>query len=122
MWPTIVTHPYRHNHLNRDWKSVLEYFKKSEDNSDGPCDFHGIGGEWRVEGQRVKYKVLEKFRDAAEEVGHSLHFIASEYMRLALCLLSLAALVNPTVRISVPSPNSHNVVRDQKDGGFQQRV
>ena len=51
------------------WNDVLPYFIKSQDN-DGPSDpHHGTGGEWRVEDMRLKWKVLDLFREAAAETG-----------------------------------------------------
>lgn len=32
-------------------------------------DFHGHGGEWRVEKQRLRWEILEAFADAAEQTG-----------------------------------------------------
>ena len=51
------------------WKEVLPLFKKSEDHYRGASDFHGSGGEWRVEKQRLSWQILDAFRDAAEQVG-----------------------------------------------------
>ena len=51
------------------WDAVLPLFKKSEDYHGGSDPFHGTGGEWRVEKQRLKWDILEAFRNAAEEVG-----------------------------------------------------
>ena len=51
------------------WDAVLPLFKKSEDYHGGADPFHGTGGEWRVEKQRLKWDILEAFRNAAEEVG-----------------------------------------------------
>jgi len=51
------------------WDDVMPYFVKSEDNYRGPSDMHGAGGEWRVEQQRLSWDVLDRFRDAAVEVG-----------------------------------------------------
>jgi choline dehydrogenase len=51
------------------WDDVLPYFRKSEDR-DGPDEeFHGKGGEWRVERLRLSWKVLDLFQDAAAEFG-----------------------------------------------------
>ncbi|MDC0948235.1 GMC family oxidoreductase N-terminal domain-containing protein [Gammaproteobacteria bacterium] len=52
-----------------NWSSVLPYFKRSEDHYAGASEFHGAGGEWRVERQRLRWDILEVFRDAAAEVG-----------------------------------------------------
>ncbi len=51
------------------WDSVLPVFKRSEDHHGGPNEWHGTGGEWRVEKQRLKWKVLESFVQAAQESG-----------------------------------------------------
>ena len=51
------------------WKHVLEVFKRSEDHHGGANAFHGSGGPWRVEKQRLKWEVLESFARAAEECG-----------------------------------------------------
>ena len=51
------------------WEEVLPYFKRSEDHVDGPSQWHGAGGEWRVERQRVSWEILDAFRAAAAEVG-----------------------------------------------------
>ena len=51
------------------WDDVLPYFKKSEDHIDGPSEFHGAGGELRVEHARVSWPLLETIRDAAMSVG-----------------------------------------------------
>ena len=51
------------------WKDVLPYFKKSEDYYAGADDFHGSGGEWRVEKQRLSWEVLDAYRDAAQQAG-----------------------------------------------------
>jgi choline dehydrogenase len=51
------------------WREVLPCFKKMEDYHSGPSEFHGVGGEWRVDRQRLKWKVLDVFRGAAEQAG-----------------------------------------------------
>jgi choline dehydrogenase len=51
------------------WDDVLPYFKRSEDHWKGKDDFHGAGGEWRVEPPRVDWEILDVFRDAAAECG-----------------------------------------------------
>ena len=51
------------------WCEVLPYFKKMEDYHSGPSEFHGVGGEWRVDKQRLKWRVLDIFRGAAEQAG-----------------------------------------------------
>jgi choline dehydrogenase len=51
------------------WESVLPLFRKSEDYHGGASAFHGAGGLWRVEKQRLSWQILDAFRDAAAEVG-----------------------------------------------------
>jgi choline dehydrogenase len=51
-----------------NWQHVLPLFKQSEDHFQGG-DLHGVGGEWRVEKQRLSWSILDAFRDAAAEVG-----------------------------------------------------
>jgi choline dehydrogenase len=51
------------------WENVLPLFKQCEDHHAGATDMHGAGGEWRVEKQRLSWKILDAFRDAAEQVG-----------------------------------------------------
>ncbi|QYY31550.1 GMC family oxidoreductase N-terminal domain-containing protein [Cupriavidus pinatubonensis] len=51
------------------WDNVLPLFKRSEDHHRGPSEFHGAGGEWRVEAQRLRWDILERFIDAAEQAG-----------------------------------------------------
>lgn len=51
------------------WDNVLPLFKRSEDHFAGGTEFHGSGGEWRVEKQRLSWRVLDSFADAAEQIG-----------------------------------------------------
>ena len=51
------------------WESVLPVFRSSEDYHGGANAYHGAGGEWRVEKQRLKWKILESFAQAAQEQG-----------------------------------------------------
>jgi choline dehydrogenase-like flavoprotein len=51
------------------WDDVLPYFRKSEDHFAGADEMHGAGGEVRVERQRLRWELLEAFRDAAEQYG-----------------------------------------------------
>ena len=50
------------------WDDVLPYFMRAEDHYEGG-DFHGVGGEIRVEQQRLRWDILEAFREAAGEFG-----------------------------------------------------
>lgn len=58
------------------WDDVLPYFTRAEDHYDGKSAFHGGGGEIRVEKQRLRWDILEAFRDACGEYGipHSTDF------------------------------------------------
>jgi choline dehydrogenase len=51
------------------WDAVLPVFKRSEDHHGGADAWHGAGGPWRVEQQRLKWQVLEAFREAAQQAG-----------------------------------------------------
>lgn len=51
------------------WKDVLPVFRRSEDYQHGADDFHGVGGELRVEERRVNWEILDVWRDAAQECG-----------------------------------------------------
>jgi choline dehydrogenase-like flavoprotein len=55
------------------WEEVLPYFKKHEDQwALEPGAFEGVherGGEWRIELARIRWDILDAFRDAAEEAG-----------------------------------------------------
>jgi choline dehydrogenase-like flavoprotein len=51
------------------YDDVLPFFKRHEDHFLGESAAHGIGGECRVERQRVRWPLLETFRDAAAQAG-----------------------------------------------------
>ena len=51
------------------WDDVLPVFKKSEDYQHGADEYHGSGGELRVEERRVNWEILDAWRDAAETCG-----------------------------------------------------
>jgi choline dehydrogenase len=51
------------------WDDVLPVFKASEDYQHGADEFHGAGGELRVEERRVSWEILDAWRDAAEQCG-----------------------------------------------------
>jgi choline dehydrogenase len=48
---------------------VLPFFKRHEDHFLGASDAHAAGGEWRIEAPRVRWDILDDFRDAAEQAG-----------------------------------------------------
>ena len=51
------------------WEDVLPAFRESEDFAGGESQLHGVGGEWRVEDQRLSWEVLDAFREACTQVG-----------------------------------------------------
>jgi choline dehydrogenase len=51
------------------WQDVLPVFKRSESHYAGDSDLHGGQGEWRVEQQRLKWTLLDAFREAAAQTG-----------------------------------------------------
>lgn len=51
------------------WDDVLPYFRKPLDHFLGQSAAHGTGGEWRVEAPRVRWDLLDAFREAAAEMG-----------------------------------------------------
>ena len=60
------------------WQQVLPAFKRHEDHYLGQrggapdADFaayHGVGGEWRVERQRLRWDILDAFAEAAVQAG-----------------------------------------------------
>jgi choline dehydrogenase-like flavoprotein len=51
------------------WDDVLPYFKKHEDSFLGPSEHHGVGGEWRVEFPRLRWDIIDVWRDAAAQYG-----------------------------------------------------
>ena len=51
------------------WQHCLPFFKQHEDHHRGADAFHGAGGEWRVDRQRLRWEVLEAFAAAAQQAG-----------------------------------------------------
>ncbi|SMX35844.1 GMC family oxidoreductase [Maliponia aquimaris] len=51
------------------WDDVLPYFMKSEDYYGGGDAMHGEGGEWRVEEPRVRWEILDAWKQAAIAAG-----------------------------------------------------
>ena len=60
------------------WDDVLPYFKKHQDQwalepgafeVDAFDKVHARGGEWRIEQPRIRWEILDAFRDAAAEAG-----------------------------------------------------
>jgi choline dehydrogenase len=54
---------------NWTWDEVLPYFKRAERHFGGASDHHGCDGELCVEEPRVRWEILDAWRDAAEESG-----------------------------------------------------
>ena len=56
------------------WDDVLPYFKKHQDQwAVEPGAFEGLharGGEWRIEHARIRWEILDAFRDAAARGRH----------------------------------------------------
>jgi choline dehydrogenase-like flavoprotein len=51
------------------WEDVRPLFKKQVDHFLGESEHHGIGGEWRVEFPRLRWDIIDAWRDAAEQYG-----------------------------------------------------
>lgn len=51
------------------WDRVLPLFMQTEDHHGGGNAHHGAGGEWRVEKQRLRWDILDAFREAAAQTG-----------------------------------------------------
>ncbi|MBX3532358.1 MAG: GMC family oxidoreductase N-terminal domain-containing protein [Rhizobiaceae bacterium] len=51
------------------WDDLLPFFLKHEDHESPPNAFHRSGGEWRVEHPRIRWPILDRIRDAAEQAG-----------------------------------------------------
>ncbi len=52
-----------------DWERCLERFKQFEDYHGDVNQWHGNGSEWTVSQQRLRWEILEVFKDAAIEAG-----------------------------------------------------
>jgi len=51
------------------WDQVLPVFKGVENHHKGSSDFHGGKGEWRVEEQRLRWDILDRFAEATAQAG-----------------------------------------------------
>jgi choline dehydrogenase-like flavoprotein len=51
------------------WDDVLPYFKKHEDSFLGDGEHHATGGEWRVEFPRLRWDIIDAWREAAAQCG-----------------------------------------------------
>ncbi len=62
-WAELTGDPSWH------WDTVLPYFKRHEDHYQGTSEWHGAGGEWRIERQRLRWDILEAWSQAAQQAG-----------------------------------------------------
>jgi choline dehydrogenase len=51
------------------WSDVLPYFKKHEHHFLGDSEHHSTGGEWRVEYPRLRWDIIDVWREAAAQYG-----------------------------------------------------
>jgi choline dehydrogenase-like flavoprotein len=51
------------------WDDVLPYFKKHENSFLGAGDHHSTGGEWHVEFPRLRWDIIDVWREAARQAG-----------------------------------------------------
>ncbi|MGI8527392.1 MAG: GMC family oxidoreductase [Pseudolabrys sp.] len=51
------------------WDDVRPYFRKHVDHFLGDSEHHASGGEWRVEFPRLRWDIVDAWRDAAEQYG-----------------------------------------------------
>ncbi len=51
------------------WDDVLPYFKRHENHFMGASAAHSVDGELRIEAPRVRWDLLDAFREAAEQAG-----------------------------------------------------
>jgi choline dehydrogenase-like flavoprotein len=51
------------------WDDVLPYFKKHEHSFLGASDHHSVGGEWNVEFPRLRWDIIDVWREAAKQAG-----------------------------------------------------
>jgi choline dehydrogenase-like flavoprotein len=51
------------------WSDVLPYFKKHENHFLGESEHHAVGGEWRIEYPRLRWDIIDVWREAAAQYG-----------------------------------------------------
>jgi len=51
------------------WNNVLPLFRDTENHWNGETRLHGNTGEWRVEKQRLRWDILERVVEAAQQAG-----------------------------------------------------
>lgn len=60
---------------NSGWsyQEVLPYFKRSEDNQVFANTYHGVGGEWTIDGYRYQHPLSKALLKAVEQAGFALN-------------------------------------------------
>jgi choline dehydrogenase len=51
------------------WENALKRYKQFEDYHGAANQWHGKGGEWTVSKQRLRWPIMDKFKEAAAEAG-----------------------------------------------------
>ena len=51
------------------WENVLKRYKQFEDYHGDANQWHGKGGEWTVSKQRLRWPIMDRFKEAAEQAG-----------------------------------------------------
>jgi choline dehydrogenase len=51
------------------WENALKRYKSFEDYHSAENEWHGKGGEWTVSKQRLRWPIMDRFKDAAVQVG-----------------------------------------------------
>ncbi len=51
------------------WDDVRPFFRRMTDHFLGESEHHRVGGEWRVEFPRIRWDIIDAWRDAAEQYG-----------------------------------------------------
>jgi choline dehydrogenase len=51
------------------WENALARYKQFEDYHGNASEWHGKGGEWTVSKQRLRWPIMDKFKEAAVEAG-----------------------------------------------------
>jgi len=51
------------------WENALKRYKEFEDYHSDANQWHGKGGEWTVSKQRLRWPIMDRFKDAAVEAG-----------------------------------------------------
>ena len=51
------------------WENALKRYKSFEDYHSAANEWHGTGGEWTVSKQRLRWPIMDRFKEAAVEAG-----------------------------------------------------